>query len=109
MTNEIRNCTVTFQCPKLWARLTPTDDPKVRFCDYCLEQVHLVETEQQLARHAALGHCVAILNLSPEHPAYRDHGLLGRIVPKGAGSYVFTGKTAVDPPPKEPRDDDDAA
>ena len=81
MENEIRNCTVNFQCPKMWQRLTPTDNPKVRFCDYCFEQVHLVETEQQLAEQSALGHCVAILNLSPEHPAYTGEGLMGEIEP----------------------------
>ena len=81
MPYEIRNCTVSFQCPKFWKRLTPTDNPKVRFCDYCFEQVHLAETEQELAEHSALGHCVAILNLSPEHPAYSPEGLLGDIAP----------------------------
>lgn len=81
MKQEIQNCTVNFQCPKFWRGLTPTDDPKVRFCDYCFEQVHLVETEEQLAEHSALGHCVAILNLSPGHPNYSSGGLLGDIAP----------------------------
>lgn len=81
MEKEIRNCTVNFQCPKYWGRLTPTDDPKVRFCDYCFEQVRLVETEEQLAEHSALGHCVAILNLSPEHPDYSAGGLIGEVEP----------------------------
>jgi hypothetical protein len=49
MNPEIRNCTVTFQCPKVWSGLKPTADPKVRFCDYCYESVHLVETETELA------------------------------------------------------------
>jgi hypothetical protein len=79
MEKEIRNCTVNFQCPKLWQRLNLTDDPKVRFCDYCFEKVHLVETEQQLAEQSALGRCVAILNLSPEHSSYSPDGLLGDI------------------------------
>ena len=81
MLNEIRNCTVIFQCPKFWQRLTPTDNDKIRFCDYCFEQVHLVETDQELTEHSALGHCVAILNLSPKHPAYSPEGLLGDIDP----------------------------
>ena len=79
METEIRNCTVNFQCPKFWSRLKTTDDPKVRFCDYCYESVHLVGTEQELAEHSALGHCVAILNLSPAHPSYSPEGLLGEI------------------------------
>ncbi|HWD93165.1 MAG TPA: hypothetical protein VG938_12545 [Verrucomicrobiae bacterium] len=79
MQNEIRNCTVNFQCPKVWRKLTPTDDPKVRFCEYCFEHVHLVETEAQLVEQSALGRCVAILNLSPEHSAYSPDGLLGEL------------------------------
>lgn len=81
METEIRNCTVNFQCPKFWSRLKTTDDPKVRFCDYCYESVHLVGTEQELAEHSALGHCVAILNLSPDHPSYSPEGLMGDIKP----------------------------
>lgn len=79
-TNEIRNCTVNFQCPKLWQRLAQTENSKVRFCDYCFEQVHLVETEKELAEQSALGRCVAILNLSPSHKAYDGKGLMGEIV-----------------------------
>lgn len=81
MKSEIHNCTVSFQCLKLWQRLRATDDLKVRFCDHCFEQVHLVETEQELAEQSALGRCVAILNLSPQHPNYSDNGLLGDITP----------------------------
>ncbi|MDB6025821.1 MAG: symbB [Verrucomicrobiales bacterium] len=79
--NEIQNCRVNFQCPKMWRGLKPTDDPKVRFCEYCFEQVHLVETEQELAAQSAHGRCVAILNLSPEHPGYAAEGLMGDIEP----------------------------
>jgi hypothetical protein len=79
-TNEIRNCTVNFQCPKLWERLAKTEDPKVRFCDYCFEQVHLVESEKELVEQSALGRCVAILNLSPSHKAYDGKALMGEIV-----------------------------
>jgi hypothetical protein len=78
---EIRNCTVNFQCPKLWKHLTITDDPKVRFCDQCYEQVYLVQNEEELAEQSARGRCVAILNLSPDHAAYSGEGLLGEIEP----------------------------
>ncbi len=78
---EIRNCTVNFQCPKLWERLATTDDPKVRFCDQCLEHVYLVQSEEELAEQSAHRRCVAILNLSPEHAAYSFEGLLGEIDP----------------------------
>lgn len=89
---EIRNCTVNFQCPKLWRRLAVTDDPKVRFCDQCFEQVHLVETEEELAEKSAMGRCVAILNLSPDHPAYSGEGLLGEIEPDWSAFDKFKNK-----------------
>lgn len=82
MKAEIRNCTVQFKCPKFWRQLTPTEDPKVRWCDQCSDEVHLVETEEELAEQAALGRCVAILNLSREHPEYSGEELLGDIVPE---------------------------
>jgi len=78
---EIRNCKILFQCPKLWKRLAETADPKVRFCDQCFEQVYLVQTEEELADQSARGRCVAILNLSPEHPAYTDGMMVGEVLP----------------------------
>jgi hypothetical protein len=39
----------------------------------------LWETEQELVEQSALGRCVAILNLSPDHPAYTAEGLLGDV------------------------------
>ena len=86
---EIRNCTVNFRCPKLWESLTTTDDPKVRFCDKCLEHVYLVQSEEELAEQSAHRRCVAILNLSPEHEDYSLGGLLGEIIPKWSASDEF--------------------
>jgi hypothetical protein len=77
---DIRNCTAIYQCPRFWSRLKPTDDPKVRFCDNCWEQVHLVETEKELADQSALGRCVAIVNLSPDHPDYSPNFLMGKMI-----------------------------
>src|SRR5262249_32601724 len=33
-----------FECPKQWALLTPTNDPKVRFCDACKKNVHYCDS-----------------------------------------------------------------
>lgn len=81
--SDIRNCTITFQCPKLWRRLTETADPKVRFCDYCYEPVHLVESVAELKEQVAQGHCVALLDLSQE--------------PESPSAYDFVGIIAIDP------------
>jgi hypothetical protein len=86
---EIRNCTVKFKCPQLWKQLATTDDPKVRYCDQCLEHVYLVQSEEELAEQSALGRCVAILNLSPEHSAYSVVCLLGEIEPDRTVSDDF--------------------
>ncbi|MFK7789101.1 MAG: hypothetical protein AB8C95_06325 [Phycisphaeraceae bacterium] len=37
-----------------------TNDPTVRFCDTCLKNVHLAETEEQLVEMGKQGKCVAI-------------------------------------------------
>ncbi len=66
-----------FECPKQWAHLNPTDDPKVRFCDTCKENVHYCDTLQEAQSHTANGHCVAmalpllrhsVLNRVPQPP-----------------------------------------
>jgi len=58
----IANCKVefTFQCPKQWENLQPTDNFDIRFCTVCSRNVHLCDTLEEVHRHAALGNCIAI-------------------------------------------------
>lgn len=59
---RIENCDATFafKCPKTWEQLAGTDDPNVRHCPTCDEEVHYCHTLDQARGHALSGHCVAV-------------------------------------------------
>jgi hypothetical protein len=40
---NISNCEIKFKCPNIWGNLKKTENPKVRFCDECQENVYIVE------------------------------------------------------------------
>lgn len=50
----------SFECPRLWESFAPTDDPAVRHCDTCREQVFRCETLALAGEHARAGHCIAV-------------------------------------------------
>ncbi|QDU95443.1 TIGR02996 domain-containing protein [Lignipirellula cremea] len=58
----IERCRVRFrfQCPKVWDRLSVTDDPQVRHCDGCQRHVHYCDNLDDALYHAGNGDCVAI-------------------------------------------------
>jgi uncharacterized protein (TIGR02996 family) len=49
-----------FECPKQWEQLTPTDVPKVRFCESCQQPVHFCNSLPEARDHATRGNCVAL-------------------------------------------------
>ncbi len=53
-------CLLSYACPQLWSRLQAGDTPDRRHCDECNRDVFLVRDENDFARHAAKGHCVAV-------------------------------------------------
>lgn len=58
---RLRACQLfTYRCPVSVDTLKMTDDPKVRFCEKCREEVHFCDSESELNQHAALGHCAAV-------------------------------------------------
>ncbi|MFN3167650.1 MAG: hypothetical protein ACE37H_11360 [Phycisphaeraceae bacterium] len=63
---EIKHCewAFSFQCPKVWEKLKQTKNPDVRFCETCLEEVHHVETDEEVVQAAKEGKCVAFFTLS---------------------------------------------
>ena len=79
MMHEITNCTwkFKFQCPRMWSGLRETGDPKVRMCESCLREVHLCETDEEVAANAAKGNCVAIGFMTP---ADTENMLLGDVI-----------------------------
>jgi hypothetical protein len=78
---RVQNCDwiFSFQCPQEWGQLAPTGNASVRMCGVCLKHVHLCATTDEVASHAAFGHCVAI----PLDPTadYENDMLLGEVIP----------------------------
>ncbi|WP_339727711.1 hypothetical protein [uncultured Gimesia sp.] len=60
--SELWNCEHAFSnlCPKRWAELTPTDTPRVRFCDVCSENVTYCTTPEEFVQLGNAGQCVAV-------------------------------------------------
>jgi hypothetical protein len=78
---RVQNCDwiFSFQCPQQWEQLAPTEEANVRMCGVCLKNVYLCASDDEVARHAAIGNCVAI---PPDYEAdYRNDMLLGEVVP----------------------------
>ena len=86
---RIENCDATFafKCPKKWEQLRGTDDPNVRHCETCDEEIHYCHSLAQARGHALNGHCVAVATGVDRFP-----GDLGR---RGAGAAASATAGAV--------------
>lgn len=58
----ITNCRFrfSFQCPKTWEQLVPTEDASIRHCERCDKDVFLCRSEAEWHEHSRAGHCVAL-------------------------------------------------
>ena len=52
-------CMFKFVCPNQWHELQKTEQDDVKYCNECQQDVHWVQSEQELSNYAAQGHCVA--------------------------------------------------
>ena len=58
----IRNCPLpVFRrvCPQQWAALAPTDQPLIRYCGQCNQNVYFCSNDEETLAHARAGHCIA--------------------------------------------------
>jgi len=62
------SCDFSFQCPKRWERLSPTDHDGIRHCSECDRDVHLALTEEVFRQYASEGLCVAVRVLQTSVP-----------------------------------------
>jgi hypothetical protein len=60
--SQVWNCEHAFSnlCPKRWSDLTPTDNPGIRFCAACSEDVTYCTTPEEFVRLGNAGQCVAV-------------------------------------------------
>jgi hypothetical protein len=57
---QIRNCTFKYECPLDWNKLQETNDPLVRFCDVCSQNVYFVKTRAALSAAIQNNRCVCV-------------------------------------------------
>ena len=78
-----------FACPMYWGGLQETDDPAVRHCDQCQQDVYFTSTAQELIERSSRGQCVAVMmesevpdaNDIAEAPQRPPVMMLGRVNP----------------------------
>lgn len=79
----IDNCKFEFQCPKSWNSLKrdyQNDD--IRHCSSCEKPVYLCKTDNELAKHMACGHCIAIKPKKVDtENEYKERLLIGSVEP----------------------------
>lgn len=56
----IRNCPLTFRCTQKWSSLTVTIDPRIRFCEKCVNPVHFCESDSEIADALRNNKCIAM-------------------------------------------------
>ncbi|MDY3558063.1 TIGR02996 domain-containing protein [Gemmata sp. JC673] len=89
----IENCDKVFEfpCPKKWEQLQGTDDPNVRHCGSCGEDVYYSQSLTEARTHAQMGRCVAVATGVDRFPGDLDHvrppervfvGMIRRHVPE---------------------------
>lgn len=79
------SCSFSFQCPKTWECLSPTDNAGIRHCQECNRDVHLALSEEDFRRHAEGGYCVAVRVLQRNVPDENRKGVF--IIGNVAVSY----------------------
>ena len=70
MTVSIRNCKFAFRCDRKWTALISTDNPDIRFCDDCQQEVFFCYTDSDVAEGIVRNRCIAIEvvnHLSPDY------------------------------------------
>jgi uncharacterized protein (TIGR02996 family) len=78
------NVRFDFACPKQWSDLVETENPEVRNCDLCRQQVFYCTSIPEARQHAWRGRCVAvdISNERTKHDLERPPPMVGMIAPR---------------------------
>ena len=57
---QVRNCRSAYKCSVRWSELLRTDQPGVRHCAQCSENVVLCNTIADIRRETQAGNCIAV-------------------------------------------------
>jgi len=63
MREHTRRVRFSYECPRTWAELAPSNDPNIRACDGCGETVHRCHTIAEAETHALAGHCISVTSV----------------------------------------------
>lgn len=76
---EVWNCDNAFEfvCPRKWESLSQTEEPGVRFCGVCSQNVYLCETPLEFVSQGNLGRCVAIRKEVRPAEGFTDYAMGG--------------------------------
>ena len=80
---DIHQCPLAKRCRARWEKLEPVQgDTAIRFCAACERSVYLCQTDEDLAKHSALGRCVAleVINVGIAH--------VGESLPRPGAKFV---------------------
>lgn len=71
----IQNCGPRFQfkCPLVWDSLRITEDPEIRFCEVCSQNVYFCLTIEKAKARARDGQCVALLATTDRSLTAQQH------------------------------------
>lgn len=87
------NSLLSFECPMNWAALKETEDPNVRLCQKCNENVYLFDTPESFAAHAKAKDCLALpAFLDIPNKANSTKQIVGRLAPR---SYELNEATKI--------------
>jgi len=83
-------CEFAFKCPKTWNQLAKTAQENVRFCSECQREVYLIQTDDELRKHSAKGHCIAApLTMQDFHSEEEEIGYaVGRVKTLYNGRWI---------------------
>lgn len=74
----------TFECPRTWESLAPTEDACVRRCDECGQNVHFTDDLVEAEAHARAGRCITVPAKLAQSASGRNYTMItGRPDPIG--------------------------
>lgn len=85
---DIINCKFVFQCPLSWESLEDTNNPNIRFCLHCNQNVYFAHTLGELAELASGGKCVAFNQNHDKEQKSVPRKLMGMAAPEFDQIYV---------------------
>ncbi|WP_166827833.1 hypothetical protein [Thalassoroseus pseudoceratinae] len=75
---KVVNCepVFRFRCPNRWESLEPTETSDVRYCEECDQRVYFCRSDDEIATHVELRHCVAFAPPTVDESSFTTMGII---------------------------------